>query len=71
MTWRIEITPKAFAQIAASGIGRHLLRAIRQLEHGPNAVDLEIFPGRSRTSFMYPLEAPASEWRILFWVDPW
>src|SRR5438552_1484217 len=61
---------QSFRSIAASGIGRQLLRAIRQLEHGPNAVDLETFPGRSRTWFMYSPEAPASEWRIPFWLDP-
>jgi hypothetical protein len=34
MAWRIEVTPRAFAEIAASGVGRQLLQAIRELEAG-------------------------------------
>ena len=69
MAWRIELTPHAFADIAASGIGRDLLKAIRELEAGPNYVDLERTSASSRFWILYPKTPPASAWRIVFWFD--
>ena len=69
MAWRIELTPRAFAEIAASGIGRDLLKAIRELEAGPNQVDLERTSATSRFWILFPKTRPASDWEIVFWFD--
>ena len=63
------MTPRAFAEIAASGVGRELLMAIRELERGPNQVDLERTSATSSLWIMFPKTYPANEWRVVFWFD--
>ena len=69
MSWRIELTPRAFAEIAASGVGRDILKAIRELEAGPNQVDLARTSATSRFWTLFPAGRPASDWQIVLWFD--